>query len=62
LEKQTEKESDMPKKAKRKKRSAYTILVAISFILAFYIYWTTDDLFLAMVLILLGVGIAVVNK
>jgi hypothetical protein len=46
----------MPKK--RKKSSAYTILVALSFGLVIYLYYTTNNLVVFLLLVLLGVGIA----
>lgn len=53
-------EEKMPKK--RKKSSAYGIVVVLTFGLAFYIYGTTHDLFFTLLLVLLGVGIAISSR
>jgi len=50
----------MPKK--RKKSSAYTVIVGITLLVAAYIYFTTNDLFVTLVLILLAAGIALSNR
>lgn len=47
---------------KRKKSSAYGIVVALTFVLALYVYGTTHELVLALLLVLLGVGIAISSR
>jgi hypothetical protein len=51
----------MPKKRKRKKTSAYGIVAGITLSLAVYVYFTTHNLIIPIILAIIALGIVLVR-